>query len=187
MSWREVEAFRFANEQRAAQAMPMNAYERARRARNLVWRHFRRLPAELVIACLIGDYDAGERLVDIRSHVPQFKEGAARVAADWLAEHGITWRTPVEKVPRGMATWRAMTGEEVCAALALSRCTFSIASFDKRFARSIGEQARTTAKLISPKQAVLLSKMVTRYRRQIRAEDLPASWRHLLTPPKETK
>lgn len=75
---------------------------------------------------------------------------------------------------------RPMSAEEIALAWALGRCTFSVGSFDKRFARNLSGAAIVDPPIISEKQAALLRTMVTRYRRQIRAADLPESERHLL-------
>lgn len=84
---------------------------------------------------------------------------------------------------------RPMTGEEICAALALGRCSFTPATFDKRFARDMHRRASDpTRATASEAQIETLKKKLHRYRRQVRAVDLPESWRHLLSnPPKETR
>lgn len=93
-------------------------------------------------------------------------------------------RLPAPKAKREPAVYRAMTADEVALATALGRCSFSVGSFDKRFARDISAAAAVQQPLITAKQADLLRRLVTRYRRQIRATDVPEAERHLLTKPK---
>ena len=67
------------------------------------------------------------------------------------------------RVPR-----RGMTADELELARGLGACTFSVGSFDKRFARDLAGAAAGD-QLISDKQAALLPVKVVRYRRQIPA------------------
>lgn len=85
--------------------------------------------------------------------------------------------------PKVKAVFRAMTVGEELMALALGGCRFSPGTFDKRFARDVAWQATQEPKQITEKQAALLRKMITRYRRQIRAGSLASEDRALLSPP----
>lgn len=60
-----------------------------------------------------------------------------------------------------------MSADEQRMAFALGACTFSVGSFDKRFARSLHAAALEHPPRITPKQAALLPRKVVRYRRQI--------------------
>lgn len=175
--WREVDALKSANRVRHARAESIATSLRLRNhertAFNLVWRHFRRLPEELVVAALTGGYEPGEQLASSQKSPPE-GQSEVLVAADWLREHGITWKTPVEKVPPKMAAWRPMTEREAEIARTLSGCRFTPASFEKRFARDLGAQAQSTERLISPKQSALLMKLAHRYRRQLAAHGVEA-------------
>lgn len=68
-------------------------------------------------------------------------------------------------------TYREMTEEERRAALALGACTFSVGTFDKRFARGL-RGAAASSREISEKQAALMWRLVWRYRRQFQEEAL---------------
>ncbi len=81
--------------------------------------------------------------------------------------------------------WRPMTREEQSLAQALAKCSCSPGSFAKRFARSIGVVSEGPRPLISEGQATVLRKLVHTYRRQIPAESIPESERHLLVKRKE--
>ena len=65
-----------------------------------------------------------------------------------------------------MTVFREMTDEEARASLALGACSFSVGTFDKRFARGLSGSARTKRE-ITDKQAAVLWRLVYRYRRQI--------------------
>lgn len=81
---------------------------------------------------------------------------------------------------RRRPVFREMTPAEVRLAYALFLCTFPCASWDKRFARDMHARATVAAPQISERQAAVLRRLTTKYRRQIRASDLPESERHLL-------
>lgn len=81
---------------------------------------------------------------------------------------------------REKPAYRPMTPVEQMLAAALGACSFSVGSFDKRFARTLAGEASAPDARISEKQSALLRTMVTRYRRQIRSQDIPESERHLL-------
>lgn len=83
---------------------------------------------------------------------------------------------PKKKDP---VVWRDMTLPESKLILALSGCRFTPGCFDKRFARDLYGQL--DGGRIAEKQAALLRKMVTRYRRQIRADAIAPEDQHLLT------
>lgn len=51
----------------------------------------------------------------------------------------------------------------------LRRCSFQVASFDKRFARNMGHTADRTAGTLTDRQRSCLNALVYRYRRQIPA------------------
>lgn len=68
---------------------------------------------------------------------------------------------------RSKPVWREFTADERKMALALGGCTFSVGSFDKRFARDVSARAAAPLGKISERQAALLPRMVYRYRRQI--------------------
>lgn len=139
--------------------------EAHRLARNLVWKHLRSLPADLAIAYLFANFETGT--APNPKFRPRGEQAEALVAADWLREHGFTWQMKSVRPPPRMTAWRPMTEREVELATALTRCRFAPATFDKRFARTIGEQAQTTARLISPRQSSTLLKVAIRYRRQL--------------------
>lgn len=84
--------------------------------------------------------------------------------------------------PRERAVYRAMTPGEVRLALALGRARFTPGTFDKRFCREVAAEAREAMPNVTERQAALLRRLVTRYRRQIRATDLEDADRYLLTP-----
>lgn len=60
-----------------------------------------------------------------------------------------------------------MTNDEKQAALLLDRCTFPVASFNKRFARSIASIAKSDEPMISERQSRTLWKLFYMFRRQI--------------------
>jgi hypothetical protein len=113
------------------------------------------------------------------------------VALDYLLENNAVWPEVAEppKVSKG-PEYRRMTADEHALALELDGCSFTPGSFDKRFARNLGGEARspTGEGSITERQAGLLLKMVTRYRRQIRPGAIPGHLHHLLVaPPKQVK
>lgn len=94
----------------------------------------------------------------------QPKSGAPACAADpqmpTAAEPAREKRAPPE--------WRAMTADEVTMALALGRCSFVPATFDKRFAGALWSRAKyVTEPQITAREAALLRVKVHRYRRQL--------------------
>lgn len=86
---------------------------------------------------------------------------------------------------REPATWREATADERLLAEALASCTFSVASFDKRFARDV--RACVLGGKITEKQAALLRLKVGAYRRQIPPSSLPEHLRPLLVKPPSRK
>lgn len=90
-------------------------------------------------------------------------------------------------VKRTSPRFRAMTDNERALAAALSRVTFAVASYAKRFARDIGSEARSEFPLISNGQANYLRNLVHRYRRQINPSSLPPEERHLLVDAKKKR
>ena len=79
---------------------------------------------------------------------------------------------------RQPAVWRPMTEDERKLALLLAAKSFTPGTADKRFARDIAQQA--ALEKITDKQAAWLRRLVHKYRRQFRAEDVPEAERHLL-------
>jgi hypothetical protein len=65
---------------------------------------------------------------------------------------------------------RPMTPDEVRMARALGRCSFTPATFDKRFARDIAARAEKPEPTITEAGAACLRAKVHRYRRQIAAD-----------------
>ncbi len=81
---------------------------------------------------------------------------------------------------------RPMTEDEQTLCRLLGGCTFTPASFDKRFARTMYAASVQTQAFITEKQAALLREKVTRYRRQIDARKVPVAEQALLVvPPKQ--
>lgn len=66
-----------------------------------------------------------------------------------------------------MTDQRQMTNDEKQAADLLDRCTFPVASFNKRFARSIASIAKSDEPMISERQSRTLWKLFYMFRRQI--------------------
>lgn len=66
-----------------------------------------------------------------------------------------------------MTDTRPMTDDEKQAAILLDRCTFPVASFNKRFARSMASIARSDEPVISERQSRTLWKLFYMFRRQI--------------------
>ena len=62
---------------------------------------------------------------------------------------------------------RPMTDDERRMAVALGRCRFVPATFDKRFGRAIAARAELEAPKISLGEADLLRRLTKRYRRQL--------------------
>lgn len=61
-----------------------------------------------------------------------------------------------------------MTAAEISIAEALSRCTFLPASWDKRFCRQMGEQAKRRPDLdLTDRQVAWLLRLAHKYRRQL--------------------
>lgn len=86
------------------------------------------------------------------------------------------------------AQWRPMTEPERAMARALGRCSYQPASMAKRFARDLAGQAEMAEPKITDKQLVLLRSFITKYRRQIRHEQLHEIDRDLLGhPPKKPR
>lgn len=87
----------------------------------------------------------------------------------------------MDKTPkRERAVFRAMTSDERVLVYALSDCSFTPGSFDKRFARDLRARAGEDQPQISEKQAALLRQLIHRYRRQILVQRVPVAERHLL-------
>ncbi|MEK7178586.1 MAG: hypothetical protein AAB721_02950 [Patescibacteria group bacterium] len=135
--------------------------EQHRLAINLVWRQLRRLPAELATDFVLAHYAAK------LAPNPSFQSPRASsrltetlVAADWLREHGIDWKTPLLKPPP--IEWRPMTDAESTLVARLGHCRVG-SGFDKRFVRSIVDQGTK----ISARQADILPRLAHRYRRQL--------------------
>lgn len=82
---------------------------------------------------------------------------------------------------------RPASADERALSSALARCSFSAGTFDKRFARDLNGQLQAPDAEITEKQAALLRKLVTRYRRQISEGSIPAPERHLLEQPKAVR
>ena len=82
--------------------------------------------------------------------------------------------------------YRPMAEAERELARALSGCKFTPASFDKRFARDMRGIAESLTPQVTEKQAALLRRMITRYRRQIQPASIPEPERHLLAKPTTT-
>lgn len=81
------------------------------------------------------------------------------------------------RVPR-----RPMTDGELALIRALAGCRFAPATTAKRFAREMAWAAAEAQPEITESQAAFLRRLVTMYRRQIRANQLPWDVRYLLTP-----
>ena len=65
---------------------------------------------------------------------------------------------------------RPMTDDEKLAAEYLNRCTFQVASFNKRFARDMASVARSNELMITERQSRTLWKLFFMYRRQIQVD-----------------
>lgn len=94
--------------------------------------------------------------------------GDAQAAEELRAARARAVVSACCELPHRGPDWRCMTVEEALMARHLAGCTFPIASFDKRFSRSMGALAE--AGEITDKQAALLRVKVIRYRRQIPAD-----------------
>lgn len=81
--------------------------------------------------------------------------------------------------------FRPMTDVEKRLVRALALCTMHAATFDRRFAQSMKRESAQLEPKITEKQAETLRKLITRYRRQIRPDELPESERHLLEESKK--
>lgn len=66
-----------------------------------------------------------------------------------------------------MTDQRQMTDDEKKAAILLDRCTFPVASFNKRFARSMASIAKSDEPMVTEKQSRCLWKLFWMYRREI--------------------
>lgn len=66
-----------------------------------------------------------------------------------------------------MIEQQPMTDDEKQAALLLDRCTFPVASFNKRFARNIASTARSPEPMVTERQSRTLWKLFYMFRRQI--------------------
>lgn len=160
--WAHVDALKATAEMtHEGAAMAGREKEHHRLALNLVWRQLRRLPAELATDFLLAHYAAK------LAPNPSFQSPRASsrltetlVAADWLREHGIDWKTPLEKPPP--IVWRPMTDAEATLIARLGQCRVA-SGFDKRFVRSIVDQGTK----ISTRQAVVLPRLAHRYRKQL--------------------
>lgn len=75
------------------------------------------------------------------------------------------------------AVFRPMTDAEKAIAYALSLCRFPPATWTKRFARDLGDQARALAPVITDRQAAALLKVAHHYRNQLRPK-VPAELHH---------
>lgn len=75
---------------------------------------------------------------------------------------------------------RVATDAERALVAALARCSFPVGSSPKRFAREVSSQVNHLGE-ITEAQAAYLRRLVTTYRRQIRAESIPEAERGLLT------
>jgi hypothetical protein len=62
-----------------------------------------------------------------------------------------------------------MTEEEITTILRLSACSFSPASWDKKFVRDMTHEASQLNPLITEKQAAQLPRLAHRYRKQLAA------------------
>jgi hypothetical protein len=76
------------------------------------------------------------------------------------------------------AVFRPMTDAEKAIAYALSLCRFPPATWTKRFARDLGDQARALAPVITDRQAAALLKVAHHYRKQLRPK-VPGELHHL--------
>lgn len=86
------------------------------------------------------------------------------------------------------ATFRPMTADEQALARAMRRGAFiagKVDHFDRQFAQDIHRRADQKEPQISEKQAVMLRKLITKYRDKVRAADIPAAEKHLLEEPKK--
>jgi hypothetical protein len=93
-------------------------------------------------------------------------------------------------VGREPVVYRTMTYAEQQLAMRLSRCSFPIGSFAKRFARDLGHVVRHPCGVepkVTDKQFRMLLKLVRRYRRQIRPDSVEEEHRFLLEEPPEPK
>lgn len=98
------------------------------------------------------------------AHVRQITEGTVTSSRPIPAFHfpggyGARGRVMSEKI--------AMTELDIAAAKCLSACIFPVASYNKRFARSIRGIAVSDSPELTPKQMANLWRLVWMYRRQI--------------------
>lgn len=107
------------------------------------------------------------------------------VALDYWRENLTVLPMCREEPPASKKTpeRRAMTADELAMAFELRRCSFTPGSFDKRFSNGLYLDLSGAIPMgkITERQAALLPKLVTRYRRQIRPFGLPEHLRYLLT------
>lgn len=161
-AWAEIDALKL--EQRARTVVKDQAREDYRRsraqraARRNVERWFRELPPDLVLGGFTLHPEALPTGVTTA--------GIIEVANDWLLSRGLGPTTP--------RPLRPPSERELALIRALKACRFPPASFAKRFAREISETAITDG------QAAQVRRLVSRFRRQIRAVDIHKSDRHLL-------
>jgi hypothetical protein len=85
------------------------------------------------------------------------RDAQAQLLVELARANGPACKTP----------YRLMTPDEVAMAKALGECSFPVASWDKRFGRELGAQARLFPPWVTAAQAEHLRRMVKRYRRQI--------------------
>jgi hypothetical protein len=69
--------------------------------------------------------------------------------------------------PREPPAWEPMTEEDRRMARRLARCTFPVASWDKRFVREVAAAAQAPEAKITPKMRAQLERLTHRYRRQL--------------------
>lgn len=163
VAWAGVDAWAAERDERLKQREAAAAAERTRRATSSAHRNvqkwFRYLPVELALD-----------LVEEARGPNGFTFAPSRstpIANDWLLSNGFK---PTALVPR-----RPPTIYEKRALLVLAPCRFPPASFDKRFVRGLAG-----ADSITDGEAAQLPRLLTRYRKQIRSEDLPAPLKFFL-------
>lgn len=87
------------------------------------------------------------------------------VFADYLEERGDTERA--EQLRKGLIP---LTGFDEIAAACLCSCNFAPATWDKRFARDLGQRAAEKPPAFTPKQYLWLWVLLRRYRKSVRVE-----------------
>lgn len=81
---------------------------------------------------------------------------------------------------KSRAAWRPMSSDERMMAIALGGCSMPCASSQKRFRNTLWDQAHEAEPRITDAQLGYLRLMLRRFRRQVRASQLPAAARWLL-------